>query len=200
MWKNILMSLAIMTVTGAAMTASTLAAFTAKATVSGITFSTGSAALKLFGNLAYTNPGNNGNLTTTLPGMEFDEIGPNWSDEYKLKYFNTGSVDLMTSLTLSAHEGSDDLAPHIMVETWLWDDTDGNGETDESDGYTLLATEQPLSNLVSTPVALGQLDSGDPRGIQLRFKTGDLPSSTQDQEATFDFVIQGTTEGTTQEL
>lgn len=196
MWKQLASSALIISALSASVMASTYAAFTAEATVSGMSFSTGRAELKLFGNMGYTNAGNNGNLTKTLPGRSYEGIGPFWEDTYRFKYFNTGSVALVTSLSIDYPAESQTLAENIMVETLLWGDTDKDGVADPSDTYTVLAAEQPLSALKTTPVPLGQLDASSPHGVLLKFSTEDMPSETQDQELDFDFIINGTTEGT----
>lgn len=197
MWKRLLSSAIIISALSASVMASTYAAFTAQATISGMNFSTGNAALKLFGNMGYTNAGNNGNLTTNLPGNAFQGIGPFWSGEYRFKYFNTGSVKLITSLQVQYPAESQTLAENIFVETLLWNDLNGNGQAEVSDTYEVLAAEQPLANLKTTPVPLGQLNPGNPRGVVLKFSTDDMPSETQNQTMNFSFLINGTTEGIT---
>lgn len=197
MWRPLLLNVLVITSVLAAMVVSTQAAFTAQATISGINFSTGHAALNLFGNLGYTNAGNNGNLTYILPGRSFNEIGPFWSTDYLLKYFNNGSVKLMTELRAVIQSDPANLAEQIMVETWLWEDVDGNGSESPGDNLTLIGSAQSLESLVTSPVALGQLNPGNPRGLRLRFMTDDLPPETQLQTLQLNFVIGGTTEGVT---
>ncbi len=197
MFKHLIASLFIICVTVVAITVTTSAAFTATATLSGINFSTGHAALKLFGNLGYTNAGNNGNLTTTLQASSFDNIGPYWSRNHLLKYFNTGSVNLQTQLRAVITSDPSGLQDQVQVEVWLWSDVNQNGQADGPDTLTLISPAQTLKSLSLTPVALGQLNTGTPRGLKLVFKTADLPSSFQNQQSQFNFVIEGTTDGVT---
>lgn len=196
--RRIIMSCLMIAVTVVVMTMSTYAAFTASATVSGINFSTGRAELKLFGNLGYTHVWNNGNLGVTQPGFKFESLGPFWTGGYRIKYFNTGTSNLMTSLKVVANSDPANLQEHVQVQVWLWADVNKNGNDGPEDSYTLISDFQPLANLVSTPVPLGQLDVHQPRGLRFKFKTDDLPSSTQNQTASFNFVIDGTTDGATQ--
>lgn len=197
MWKHLISSALLIMITVAAITVSTQAAFTAQATISGISFSTGNAALNLFGNLAYTNAGNNGNLTYTLSGPSFQNISPNWTHDYFLKYFNNGSINLNTSLRVVVVNDPAGLANHLKAETWLWNDIDGNGGHSGPDTYSLLAPAQTLQNLTISPAALGQMNVHQARGILLRFTTGEMPSETQASSANFNFVIEGTTDGVT---
>lgn len=199
MWKQLLSSTLMITTLVACMASSTYAAFTAEATVSGISFSTGRAELKLFGNLGYTNAGNNGNLTRILPGRSFEGIGPNWSERYPLKYFNTGSLPLQTSI--QAHFDEEDeaavLAEHITVQVSRWNDLDGDGNPDSSDTYEAVGEPQTLAELKNSPLSLGEHPNDTARGLVLDFSTEDLPSETQDQSLEFSIILHGTTAGTT---
>ncbi|PIY79271.1 MAG: hypothetical protein COY81_03605 [Candidatus Pacebacteria bacterium CG_4_10_14_0_8_um_filter_43_12] len=195
MLKKLLISALVITVTAASITISSYAAFVASATISGISFSTGRAELKIFGNIGYTNAGNNGNLTFTLPGPSFEGIGPNWNTDYPLKYMNTGPVYLATSLRAVVTSDEANLADDVMIQVWLWEDVDGNGSIAQggSDTVTEVGPSQSIASLVSTPLLLTGLASGIPQGLIIRFSTGDLPSETQNKQLTVDFLLDGTT-------
>lgn len=198
MWRPITLNLLAIIALLAAMTVTTQAAFTAKATLTGITFSTGTAELKLFGNLGYTHIWNNGNLYPGQRGGTFADIGPNWKGSQPLKYINTGSVPLMTSIRAVVGNDPAGLADDITVSVWQWQDTDGNGQESNTDTFTQLSSPQPLSEMVSNSVTLGQLQRHDPKGLMLRFTTGDLSNETQKQSLSVEFIIDGTTQGVTQ--
>ncbi len=193
MVRRILTSLLIIVSVTASIAVSTQAAFTATATVSGINFSTGNASLQLFGNLGYTNAGNNGNLTHTLPGTGFSDIRPNWSKQYLLKYFNAGSMDLDTSIRAIIKEDTSNLASHIQVQTWIWQDSNGNGAYDGTDVLTPVGTQQTITSLANTPIPLGVLARHNARGLRMLFTTQDLPDETQQKKLVVDFVLNGTT-------
>ncbi len=194
--KNILKSLFIISVALTVMSVSTYAAWTASATVQNNTFSTGNAALRLYGNLGGV-PGTNAALTQTLAGSSFSNLYPNWQQDYLAKLYNNGTVNLQASVTGVYVSEDADLRNRISVEVWQWND-EGDGTTGPGDTYSLLSAAQTLQSWRTNPVSLGQLDVGNTVGVLLRFTTGDLSNAYQGKTTVFDFLLDGTTTGATQ--
>jgi len=198
--KSILKSLFLIVVTVAVVSGATYAAWTAQAKVEGNTFSTGSAALKLYGNLAGT-PGVNANLTDLLPGNSFDDVYPNWEEYYPAKLYNSGTVNLKTTVKGVYVSQTAALQDYIKVAVYKWND-DGDGVYEEGEKETLAYQNwKTLREWRTNPILLGQVDAKATLPLVFRFKTEeDLPNSLQNQNTVFDFVFDGTTEGATTTL
>lgn len=199
--KNILKSVVVMLAVVAVASQATLAAFTANATITGNTFSTGSADLRLLEDLA--GPAEGDNLVTSKVGGTFTGIYPGWTEDYGVKLNNFGSVDLMTSVSGVYVSDTSNLRSAIFVEAYNW--TDG-GEVGviEADEVSVdpIAPAMTLEQWRNTPIALGELDAtvDDTRSIVLRFYTEEsMGADNQNQTTVFNFVFNGTTDDAVQE-
>lgn len=193
MLKNILKSSVVLTAVATVVTMSTLAAFTASATVNGNTFSTGTVGLKLFTDLAGTS--DPANLTSTKDNtVDFMGIMPLWSDDYAAKVHNSGTVPLDVEVEAVVEVDDDYLADAIMVDFYLWDDTIGvTAGVAEPSEITWVA-EQSLLDWETTPfVVATPLAAATTQGVYFEFEVGDLDNTYQNRTVTYDFVFNGET-------
>jgi hypothetical protein len=192
--KNILKSLVVVTALAAVVANSTLAAFTAQATVTNSTFSTGNAALRLATDLA--NPADP-NLAETIAGPTFNNIMPLWTMDYSAKLVNAGTVNLMASVSGVFVSDTSTLSDHIFVEAFAWTDTNSDGIVDAGELGSSYGAAMPLSTWETTPIAFGQLNTGAVLPVVFRFTADDLATDLQGQTTVYDFQFNGTTDGAT---
>lgn len=193
--KNILKSAVVLTAVLAAVSYSTLAAFTAKATVKNSTFSTGNAALRFMKDLAGSPTGEN--LTDELTGPTFSNILPNWTGDFPLKLVNAGSVNLVASALGVYVSDTSDLRNQIYVQAFAWTD-DGDGIAQPGEIGAAYAAPMTLEQWRSNAITFGQINVSGVMPMVLRFSTGDLSDAYQGQTTVFDFQFNGTTTGATQ--
>ncbi len=184
----------------------TYAAFTNSATITSNTFSTGNTDLKLLINLV-GNDTSPSNLTDNLGGATFNNIYPEWTEDYALKLANVGTLNMTLQNVANFVSGDASLDPYIQVEIYSWLDvnTDGVVDPGELDGgpYGVGTLEEWKAAGPGTPPSnpdlfqdLGQINVGNPvRGFIFRF-TGlaTMPNSVQNTSEVLDFVFTGTTE------
>lgn len=166
----------------------TYAAFADKGEVKGSSFSVGSADLKLY--LDVAGSPDQTNLVDELTGPSFTNISPNWSQSYLVKLYNnaTSTVDLSTySNYLTANDPAE-LRSIISVEPQAWDDTNGNGLVDTGEGGTIYG-QKTFTKWKTEGFNLGQLGTGQTKGLILRFFTTTVGDTKQGTTGIFDFVF-----------
>jgi hypothetical protein len=182
--KNILLSLVLILATAGL----TYAAFGDRGKVLGSKFSVGSADIKLLlDNSAGIVPEN---LMEGLPGPEFNGIAPNWSEDYNLKIFNSGTsaVILTTNADYLTANDPDDLRSVIFVEPFIWNDTNNNGVVDTGETGDSLGRKS-IIKWKTEGYQIGELNSGEILGLILRFSTDALSETKQGTNGVFDFVF-----------
>ena len=164
----------------------TLAAFTDKASILGASFSVGSSDIKLLKDLALGVLDTN--LADELEGAEFNDLGPNWTQDYPLKIYNnsTSNVLITSNANYETSNDPDDLRQEIYVEPISWDDINNNGVVEESELGTVL-DKKTIVKWKTEGYAFGELQSGQVLGVVLRFSTANLAESKQGSSAVFDF-------------
>ncbi|MEO8581243.1 MAG: hypothetical protein ABI425_01545 [Patescibacteria group bacterium] len=200
--KNILKSTVVVTLLAVLMVQTSLAAFTANATVTGNTFSTGTASLKLYQDVTGTN--DVGNLSQTLDNtVDFENIYPGWSQDYLAKVYNDGTVPLKLTLNNFPTVANTALRNEIKIEAFLWNDAISNGVVDGGELSASIAGPMTMlawQGLNPAGINLGTtLGVGATQGVVLKFTTWDLINDAdptdqlQGETMTYDFVFNGTT-------
>jgi predicted ribosomally synthesized peptide with SipW-like signal peptide len=202
--KNLLKSVVMLVAVGAVMANATLAAFTAQAVVTGNTFSTGSASLLLYKDLA--GDAVEDNLSQTLDNtVDFSNIVPGWTQDYVAKVFNAGTVPLNLTVNTLPTVSNTALQNEIKVEVFLWDDSNGDGVVDDGElgasvggPMTMLAWQ----GLAPTGIPVNSnFGVGETQGVVFRFTTWNLINDAdetdelQGETMTYDFIFDGTTDG-----
>lgn len=179
--KSFMKSLFMIVLVGAVAAQATLAAFTAQATITGNTFSTGTADLLVdSGDEVFVQ---------SFEGGSFSDIYPGWTQDFNATVLNNGSLDLVVDLTGVLVPGSDTdgLRHALLVEVF------------EEDGTTSLGSPRTLNEWRTSPFVLGELEAGDLKTVVLRFTApSDLGPQYEGHSVQFDFVFNGTTDGAIQ--
>lgn len=204
--KKILKSVFILLTVASLAVGATYAAFTSKATVTGNTFSTGNTDLKLLIDLVGNNT-DPGNLTDNLPGVDFDNIYPDWTEDYAAKVANVGTLNMTLQNIAEYVSGDTDFDPHIQVEIYRWDDGNLDGIVDPGEliggPYGVGTLEEWKLAGPGTPPSnpdlfqdLGQINVvNEIRGFVFRFTAAsDIPDTMQGKTEVLDFVFTGTTD------
>lgn len=164
----------------------TYAAFGDKGKVLGSKFSVGSADIKL---LLDTDVGTvPENLVEEMPGPQFDNIVPNWSEDYEIKIFNNGStpVTLTSNADYLTANDPDDLRSIIYVEPIIWNDIDSNGIVDSGEEGESLG-RKTIVKWKTEGYQIGELESGAVKSLILRFSTDVVSDTKQGKSGIFDF-------------
>lgn len=193
--KRILKSLLVLSAAVAVMVGVTSAAWTAQTKVlNPSSFKTGNADLQIWDENYYGK-----GWQEEINGPSFDNIYPNWTQDYSLKVRNNGSTNLMLSLKGKLETGWKDdkgLRHQITVKVWKFVD-DGDYHWDGEP--TKYLGERTLEAWRSGPFLADQLNAGDQQWFLLRFSVGDLGDYYQDATLSgYSFVFDGTTEGAVQ--
>ena len=166
----------------------TYAAFADKGEVKGSSFNVGSADLKLYQNVSGTSDPTN--LVDELSGPSFSNIGPNWSQSYLIKLYNnsTSTIDLATySNYLTANDPAE-LRSVIYVEPQEWNDLNGDGLVDTGETGTIYG-QKTITKWKTEGYNIGQLQTGQTKGLILRFFTQTVSDTKQGATGIFDFVF-----------
>ncbi len=164
----------------------TYAAFGDKGKVLGTKFSVGSADIKL---LLDTDMGTvPENLVEEMPGPQFDNIVPNWSEDYEIKIFNNGStpVTLTSNADYLTANDPDELRSIIYVEPIIWNDIDSNGIVDSGEEGDSLG-RKTIVKWKTEGYQIGEVESGAVKSLILRFSTDVVSDTKQGKSGIFDF-------------
>jgi len=162
------------------------AAFSDKGTVLGSQFSVGHSDLKLMETLAGTT--DEFNLKDSMVGPRFENVTPNWQQDYLVKIYNAGTTQLQLSSNANYATVSDpdELRSYIYVEPFEWADVNGNGLVDDGEAGTSLG-RKTITKWKTEGFNLGSINTGEIKGVLLRFSTDSLSDTKQGKTGTFDF-------------
>lgn len=166
----------------------TYAAFGDRGKVLGSKFSVGSADIKLLlDNAGGTVPQN---LMESLPGPEFTNVTPDWSADYQIKIFNSGTspVILTTNADYLTANDPDELRSVIFVEPMAWNDENNNGLVDTGEIGESLG-KKSIVKWKTEGYEIGEINAGEIKGLILRFSTEALSETKQGTTAVFDFIF-----------
>lgn len=165
----------------------TYASFTDEAKILGATFSVGSADLKLLEDVA--GGVDSENLVDEMAGPTFSDVGPYWNKDYSVKLYNNSlsEVFLTTNAFYETANDLDNLRQEIFVEPFEWDDLDSDGVVDEGELAETSLGEKTIVKWKTEGIEIGNLATGDVKGLVLRFTTDTIPDSKQGASALFDF-------------
>lgn len=165
----------------------TFAAFTDKSKILGSSFSVGSADLKLLQDLA--GGVDSANLVDELTGPTFDGIYPFWVGDYLVKIYNnaTSSVNLTSNANYETANDPDDIRQIVFVEPFEWDDTNNDGLLDVGELGASLGARDTIIKYKTVGYDFGALNSGEIKGIVLRFSTDSVSDTKQGASGIFDF-------------
>jgi predicted ribosomally synthesized peptide with SipW-like signal peptide len=165
----------------------TWAAFSDKGKITSGTFSVGSSDVKLLQNLH--NGLQEGNLVDEVPGPNFTDITPNWTQDYYFKLYNNGStlMHLVSNANYETANDPDDLRSYIYVEVIEWNDN-GDGQFEDHEVGANLG-KKTITKWKTEGFDLGMLDKQHLKGYVLRFSTASLSDTKQGKTGKYDFEI-----------
>ena len=164
------------------------AAFADRAEILGTSVSVGSADIKFLEDLS----GGVGeeNLADSKSGPNFENIYEGWVYDYPIKIFNNGTSELILTSNADYETANDpeSLRSDLMVEPFVWDDTNGDGVVDTGElGASL--TQKTIIKWKTEGFELGNLSTGGVAGFVLRFSAPSISESKQGASAVFDFLF-----------
>lgn len=167
-----------------------VAAFQTRGQVKGTSFTTGSAEILFYNDLAGT--ATDTNLVTEKSFSPFELIGPNWTDTRLVKLYNKGTESL--NLTLIAELSGQDstLSDNLNVEIFDWNDANSDGVLDEDELGISLGTKT-LTVWQTSSYDLGTFESEASKSFVLKFSVGDITDELQKANVTYNFVFNGET-------
>jgi hypothetical protein len=167
------------------------AAFKDKTSFLGSSFTVGSADIKLLVDL--TGGTDTPNLTDQKTAPSFSNITSNWSQNYLLKiYNNAGStLQLVSNADYLTANDPDDLRTYLFVEMFPWNDTNNNGTVEDGELGTTLGRKNFIK-WKSEGISLGNLITGEVKGLVLKFSTDALADTKQGKTGIFDFMFEAT--------
>lgn len=174
------------------------AAFEDKGEVKGASFTVGNADIKLLSNLSSGTSSEN--LVDTKDGPLFSNIYPTWNSDYGVKVYNGGTLkfNLNSEAFYETANDPDSLREYIYVEVFKWDDVNNNGVVESLEIPTSPLAKKTILKWKTEGVAIGEIDSGETLGLLFRFSVEGMPSTKQGKEASYDFVLNATTDGVIQ--
>jgi hypothetical protein len=164
----------------------TFATFTDKADFLGTTFSVASSDIKLLDVIGGgTDPSN---LVDHKPGPSFENITPEWWDDYLVEVYNNATGDLQLSSFADYETANDpeELRQIIYVEIFDWEDLNADGLVQEEELINSYGGKS-IVKWKSTGFDLGVLPQGEVRSFVVRFSTTSISPSKQGSNILFDF-------------
>lgn len=181
--KRIIKSFLILIIIIAFTSSATFAFFTSKAKINDLTFSTGNANLQISKNANIWSQ----NLT---PGINFENITPNWQNDYKIFVKNNGKTNLILNLKGELQSGWDDQENlREIIKIHVLELNDANEEVHDFGEKTL----EKISDELEGGLNLNQIDKEETRTFVLKFSVADnLDEKYQNQSLSgFNFVFYG---------
>jgi len=199
--KKILKSLFIVGVLTVLVTGATRAVWTADTKVlNDNSFITGNADLQVW-DANYTA----GVWEEWIDAPTFEDIYPEWEQNYSLAVRNNGTVNLKLSLTKEWKGGwalwkdPQGLRNHIWVEVWKFNDDNSNRHWDSGEDFGGSLGKKSLGALSDgNPINLGEMDADSHQWYLFRFTTDGLVGLENATLQRYTFVFDGTTDGATQ--
>lgn len=165
----------------------TYAAFSDKGKYLGSTFNVGSADLKILDDVSVgLDPTN---LIDEKPGPTFDNISPEWTQQYGIKLYNNATtiLDVTSNANYETANDPDELRQYIYCEIFEWDDANSDGIVDTAE----IGDSKGMKTLIkwkTEGLNLGEIATGEVKGYVLRFSTQTaFPVSKQGKSGIFDF-------------
>lgn len=167
------------------------AAFSDKAKYIGTKLSVGSADIKLLKDLS--GGVETSNLTDELSGPVFGDILPFWVQDYVLKIYNnaSGPIQLTSMSNYETLNDPDELRSVIYVEPFLWNDTNANGRLDSGELGNSFGRKTVIK-WKTEGYDFGRVETGEVRGLILRFSADSISDTKQGKNAIFDFEFSST--------
>lgn len=165
------------------------ASFTDQSKFSGSRFSIGSADLKLLNDLAGGTDASN--LVDTKPVPSYDNISPQWYQDYLIKIYNNGTqaVTLTSNMDYLTTNDPASIRELLYMEPYDWNDLDNDGvfdgETEQGTSYG----KKAFTAWKSTGFNFGQLDAGATKPLIMRFSAGSVTNAKMGAVGTFDFMF-----------
>jgi len=199
--KKILKSLFIVSATLVILVTATQAVWTAETKVyNDNSFKTGNADLQVW-DKNYSGEG----WQDSINAPTFDDIYPNWEQDYSLKVKNNGTVNLAVTLNQEWKGGwanwkdPNGLRHHIWLEVWKFNDDNNNNKLwDSGEDVGGRLGKRKLSLLDDSPINLGEIDEGGYQWYLFRFTADGLDGLENSTLQKYTFVFDGTTAGVTQ--
>ncbi len=162
------------------------AAFSDKAKYTGTRLSVGNADIKLLKDLKSGVDG--ANLSDELEGPAFSNIVPFWVQDYLVKIYNNaaGPVQLASIANYETVNDPDELRSIIYVEPFAWTDANSNGLLDTGELGASLG-RKTIIKWKTEGYDFGRMESGEIKGIVLRFSADSISDIKQGKSASFDF-------------
>lgn len=174
------------------------AAFEDKGEVKGASFTVGNADIKLLSNLSSGT--SNENLVDTKDGPVFSNVYSSWTSDYGVKVYNGGTLkfNLNSESFYETANDPDGLREYIYVEVFKWNDVNNNGIVDSYEIPESSLAKKTILKWKTEGISIGEIDSGETLGLLFRFSVENMSSTKQGKEASYDFVLNATTDGVTQ--
>lgn len=162
------------------------AAFSDKAKYTGTKLSVGNADIKLLKDLKLGVDSTN--LSDELEGPAFSNIVPFWVQDYLVKIYNnaSGPIQLASTANYETINDPDELRSVIYVEPFAWSDTNSNGLLDTGE-LGISFGRKTIIKWKTESYDFGRMESGEIKGIVLRFSADTISDTKQGKNGSFDF-------------
>ena len=165
----------------------TFATFTDNAKFIGTTFSVASSDIKLLDVIGGgTDPSN---LVDNKAGPSFENITPEWFEDYVVQVYNngTGPVNLTSTANYQTADDPAELRQIIFVEIFDWEDANADGIPQESEYTSSSYGAKTIIKWNTVGFDLGVLPQGEVRTLLVRFSTTSVSPTKQGAGMLFDF-------------
>lgn len=161
------------------------AAFSDKAKYTGTKLSVGNADIKLLKDLKLGIDSTN--LSDELEGPAFNNIVPFWVQDYLVKIYNNaaGPIQLTSTANYETINDPDELRSVIYVEPFVWNDVNTNGLLDTGELGVSLG-RKTIIKWKTEGYDFGRMESGEVKGILLRFSADGISDTKQGKNGSFD--------------
>ena len=162
------------------------AAFSDKAKYTGTKLSVGNADIKLLKDLKLGIDSTN--LSDVLEGPVFSNITPFWIQDYLVKIYNnaSGPVQLTSVANYETVNDPDELRSVIYIEPFIWNDANSSGTLDTGELGASLG-RKTIIKWKTEGYDIGRMESGEVKGVVLRFSADAISDTKQGKNASFDF-------------
>lgn len=150
---------------------------------------TGNTSLKILTNL--TGGTNTSNLSDSVAGPTFTNVGPDWMDNFPVKVYNKGTVPLNLVALADYINDPDVLRDDIYVKIVEWNDSDNDGLVDTGEEGQTYGYDTIL-RLRNDTFGLGTINPSQQRGFVMKFDGTGVSEANANMNAIYDFVVTGT--------
>ncbi len=169
----------------------TFATFTSEATVDPTMVTVASTSIKLMDGFRPTvDPAF---LTNMLPGPTFEDITDDWSEDYVVQIYNTGTTDvsLVSRSDYVVPDDPTEVRQALHVTFYEWTDTNGDGAIQEDEFLDTSYGDRTIVRWKTQGFDLGVLHPQELRTFVLRFTAPGLTDAHQGQMFMFKFSFEG---------